>query len=291
MKYEQIAAKVADHLKVQPTHLRFFPCSADGKTPRQTPIKRISTTGYVVQQFTSSGGMPLPPIVFYEVLEMSLTDMESRRDVTITWLPEGIATLEPVKLFISRQATFEEVVSELVKKQTSIPSDVQGRIRLFDIRGHKDYKEYLPSQALTTASIETSYGANFYAEVIPQEEAEMSEMDRCVIVIHFAKELLRLHGIPVKFVIKPVSSSLEWKLMKGELWYDTKKRLQKRLGYKEKEFAKIKFFFIPEGHFYSQKLLPLEEGSISHVRANCRGHHLQSTGRQIRQGIHRTRPS
>jgi ubiquitin carboxyl-terminal hydrolase 7 len=211
MKYEQIAAKVADHLKVQPTHLRFFPCSADGKTPRPNPIKRISTTGYVVQQFTSSGGMALPPIVFYEVLEMSLTDMESRRDVTINWLPDGIATMEPVKLFISRQATFEEVVSELVKKQTSIPSEVYDRIRLFDIRNHRDYKEYLPSQALTTASIETSYGANFYAEAIPQEELDMSEQDRCVIVIHFTKELHRVHGIPIKFVVKAVALQLKFK--------------------------------------------------------------------------------
>ena len=107
-------------------------------------------------------------------------------------------------MFISRQATFEEAIGELVKKQTSIPSEMYNRIRLFDVRGNKDYKEYIPSQALTTGSLETSYGANFYAEPIPQDELDMTEQDRCIIVIHFAKELLRLHGIPVKFVIKPV---------------------------------------------------------------------------------------
>ena len=76
---------------MQPTHLRFFASNSEGK-PRPNPIKRITTTGYVVQQFTSSGGMPIPLIVYYEVLEMSLADMEARRDITITWLPDGVAS-------------------------------------------------------------------------------------------------------------------------------------------------------------------------------------------------------
>jgi hypothetical protein len=36
--------------------------------------------------------MPLPPVVFYEVLQMSLQDMESKREVAVTWLPDGVAT-------------------------------------------------------------------------------------------------------------------------------------------------------------------------------------------------------
>ena len=46
------------------------------------------------------------------------------------------------------------------------------------------------------------------------------------------------------------------------MWYDTKKRLQKRLGYKDKEFAKIKFYFVPEA-YYNTKIVPLEEGPPS----------------------------
>jgi len=33
----------------------------------------------------------------------------------------------------------------------------------------------------------------------------MGEQDRFAIVVHFAKEVTRLHGVAVKFVIKPVS--------------------------------------------------------------------------------------
>jgi hypothetical protein len=42
-----------------------------------------------------TGGLTLPPLVFYEVLELSLADMESKREIQITWLPDGVATLVP----------------------------------------------------------------------------------------------------------------------------------------------------------------------------------------------------
>jgi len=109
-----------------------------------------------------------------------------------------------VTILVSRQATFEEVIQALVKKHSSIPSDLYNRIRLFDVRGHKDYREFQLTQALSTASLDTSYGTNFYAEAIPAEEDEMGEQDRFAIVVHFAKEVTRLHGVAVKFVIKPV---------------------------------------------------------------------------------------
>lgn len=93
MKYDQVAAKIAEHLNVQATHLRFSSATSDGR-PRNLPIKRTGPLS-TVQQFTTHGGMPLPPIVFYEVLELSLADMESKREVTITWLPDGVATMVP----------------------------------------------------------------------------------------------------------------------------------------------------------------------------------------------------
>ena len=37
--------------------------------------------------------MPLPPVVYYEVLELSLQDMETKREISVTWLPDGLATM------------------------------------------------------------------------------------------------------------------------------------------------------------------------------------------------------
>ena len=108
-------------------------------------------------------------------------------------------------LLVPRQSTVEEVVQALVKKQTNIPPEIYDRIRLFDARGHKEYREFQLAQALSTASMDSSYGANIFAEPTPLEEDEAGEHDRFIIVIHFAKEIPRLHGVPVKFVVKPVS--------------------------------------------------------------------------------------
>jgi ubiquitin carboxyl-terminal hydrolase 7 len=109
-----------------------------------------------------------------------------------------------VTLLVSRQATFEEVIAALIKKHTTIPPEVHDRIRLFDIRNHKEYKEFQLPQALSTASVDTSYGTNFYAEAVPQEEDDAGEQDKVIIVVHFSKDFTRHHGVPVKFVVKPV---------------------------------------------------------------------------------------
>jgi len=110
-----------------------------------------------------------------------------------------------VTLLVSRQATFEEVIQALVKKHTTIPSEIYNRIRLFDVRNHKEYREFQLTQALSTASLDTSYGTNFYAEAIPTEEDDAGEQDRFIIVLHYSKDITRVHGVPVKFLIKPVS--------------------------------------------------------------------------------------
>lgn len=102
----------------------------------------------------------------------------------------------------------DEIATALVTKDTSIPPELHDRIRLFDVRQHRDYREFQPSQALSTAGLETSFGAQFFAEPISVEEEEAGELDRFLLVVHFQKDFTRLHGVPVKFVVKPVCHPL-----------------------------------------------------------------------------------
>ena len=164
-------------------------------------------------------------------------------------------------MLVSRQATFEEVIQALVKKQLSIPPEIYDRIRLFDVRQHKEYKELQPTQVLSTTPFDTSYGTNIFAEPIPVEADTMTDMDKFILIVHFTKDIARLHSLPLKFVVKPVPHGKEFtNCVQRELWYDTKKRLQKRLGYKD--FSKIKAFFTSEV-FHNSKLTPLEDGIFS----------------------------
>jgi Ubiquitin-specific protease C-terminal len=75
---------------------------------------------------------------------------------------------------------------------------------LFEVRQHREYREFQPTQNLSMAGLETSYGSHLYAEPIPLEEEEAGELDRAIVVVHFQKEFTRLHGVPIKFVVKPV---------------------------------------------------------------------------------------
>jgi ubiquitin carboxyl-terminal hydrolase 7 len=109
-----------------------------------------------------------------------------------------------VNLLVSRQATFEDVRQALIKKLTSIPTNVHSRLRIFDTRNHRDYKEFQPQQPISPSSVDAFYGANLFVEPIPTEEDEATEWDRFIVVVHLAKDVTRLHGVPVKFMVKPV---------------------------------------------------------------------------------------
>ena len=91
-----------------------------------------------------------------------------------------------------------------MNKHTSIPAELYDRIRLFDVRWHKEYREFQNTQAISTTSFDISYGTSIFAEPVPVEEGDAGELDRFIIIVHFSKDLTRLHGIPLKFVVKPV---------------------------------------------------------------------------------------
>ena len=40
---------------------------------------------------------------------------------------------------------------------------------------------------------------------IPREELEADDADKVISVFHFSKEVSRTHGVPFRFVVKPVS--------------------------------------------------------------------------------------
>jgi len=72
-------------------------------------------------------------------------------------------------------------------------------------------------------------------------------------VFHFSKDLSRTHGVPFKFVVK-----------RGEKFYDTKKRMQGRLGLSDKEFAKYRFALIQVSTFKQPSYIEDEDTIYEH---------------------------
>lgn len=73
--------------------------------------------------------------------------------------------------------------------------------RVYEAHAGKVYKE-LPED-FSVAGINESI--ILYAEVIPEEEQNAVEGDTAIYCFHYDKEPSKVHGIPFKFVIKPVS--------------------------------------------------------------------------------------
>lgn len=94
MSYDQFSAKVGEHLKVDPTHLRFTTVLASTGKPKQ-PVRRgqaATLAQILIPSFnTYSTSNQRSDTMFYEILEMSISELETKRNVRVIWLPEGVS--------------------------------------------------------------------------------------------------------------------------------------------------------------------------------------------------------
>lgn len=94
MSYDQLAAKVGNYLQVNPAYLRFTTINAVNGRPK-IAVKRapnITLASIMTPSFNSYGNTreQRGDALFYEVLEMSLSELETKKSVKIVWLSEGI---------------------------------------------------------------------------------------------------------------------------------------------------------------------------------------------------------
>jgi ubiquitin carboxyl-terminal hydrolase 7 len=93
MTYDQFSKKVGEYLNIDHSHLRFSPVLANNGKPKQ-PIKRtVNQTLYQLlsgQYGTYGYSMHLPDALYYEVLDTSLSEYETKKSLKITWLFDGI---------------------------------------------------------------------------------------------------------------------------------------------------------------------------------------------------------
>lgn len=206
MTYDQFSKKVAEHLNVEPTHIRFAPVVQSTAKPKAFLKRNPATTlaSVLSGQYGSYGGYNAirPDALYYEVLDMSLSDFESKKSFRVTLLPEGISKEETVEVLVARTGTVSELLSALQVK-AKLDDETMKVIRLYEALNGKFSKELRPEDQINTV---TDYGSIF-AERIPAEELNMEADDRLISAFNFEKEPTRPHGAPFKFVVKPVSDS------------------------------------------------------------------------------------
>ena len=239
MTYEQWTAKVGEQLKVDPTHLRFatvhlttgkakaYVKRAPTQTLRQTLSAQYSSYGYSQQRGDA---------LYYEVLETSLADFETKKTVRVNWLVDGITKEESVDVLVSKTGKIADLLVGL-KKKLNLDDETMNVVRFYEASGGKVYKELQDESDIRSI---TEY-ADLYAEKTPEEELDAGPNDKIVYCYHFDKEPSKQHGTPFKFVVKP-----------DEVFKDTRERLSKRTGIKGKLLEKIKFAIVNGNNTYSK---------------------------------------
>ena len=145
-------------------------------------------------------------MLFYETLDVTLTELETKKTVKVTWMglhnkEEGIHTF-----LMAKTASLYDVVDNLQKNIKYAKEHGTGRIRLFEIpAGGRTQRIFNGNELIKDMTGQVL--EDLFAEEIPQEEADIKEDQRAIMCFHFLKDPTRSHGVPFRFILKPVSAA------------------------------------------------------------------------------------
>lgn len=198
MAYDQFASKVAEYLKTEPSHLRFTTVSTAGKPKLPIKYNANATLNNILfpgPYNYSANSTQRPDALFYEVLDMSLKELEQRKPIKVTWLPEGLSKEEEYTLMIPKNAHVSDLL-EVLQKKANIDDELMPKIRVYEAHMHKYHKALpLDYQIMSLYDYTQVYAAPF-----PEDESP-----RRIMVFHFDREPAKAHGIPFQFSLKEVS--------------------------------------------------------------------------------------
>ena len=241
MSYEQFSEKVGQHLSVPADHLRFATVNSTTGKPKAWVKRTLQQNLYQIlqTQFTAYGAYSQHrnDALYYEALEVSLQDYETKKIMKPIWLQDGIVKEEQLEVLVPKQGIIDDLVNGIMRKQ-KMPEEMDPRrIRIIEVTTGKISRVLAGDFNVGVISEFT----NLYAEMIPEEEINMNEDDQMIFCYHFDKEPNKPHGVPFIFVIRP-----------GEQFKDTKERLSKRTGIKGKLFLNLKFALVPKVPYQKQ---------------------------------------
>ncbi|KAL5464951.1 hypothetical protein PMIN06_000904 [Paraphaeosphaeria minitans] len=242
MTYEQFSSKVAEHLKIEPTHARFTTVNAAGKPKQAIKFSQQGTLNSILfpGPYTYGGNTVVrSDQLFYEVLDMSLKELEQRKALNITWLPEGLTKEEQHQLMIPRNASISDVL-EALQKKANISDEIMEKVHVFEAHNNKFYK----SLAADFQVMGIGEYLQLYAAAFPDDESSKK-----ITAFHYDKDVSKVHGIPFQFSLK-----------EGEPFSDTKQRLSDFTKIKGKQFDKIKLTLVSRASYSRPE--PIDDDDI-----------------------------
>ncbi|OZJ04728.1 hypothetical protein BZG36_01825 [Bifiguratus adelaidae] len=245
--YDAVATKVAKHLNADPNNIRFTTANSTNGSPKSV-LKR-SVYQILADMVQPLYGASLMNLLYYEVLQFSVAEMETKKAVKVNWLGNGLQPDTIIELLVPKISNIGDLCETLKAKHVKLDPAGTNEIRVYEAVGNKIDREFASHESVS--SINSTY-ATLYAEQVPLEETEMRDGDKLVQVYHFYKEPARAHSVPFRFVVK-----------QGEPFADTRKRLQQRAGIKDKDWPKVKIAIVPAGSFPTAEYIEDDNADLS----------------------------
>jgi len=156
-------------------------------------LSQILQTSY--HNYISTTGL------FYEVLDLPLSELETKKVLKVTWLPDGISSSETYDLLVPKNGQIQDL-KEVLQKKLEFDDEAMKNIRIFEAHTGRLLKVLTNDYGVLGIA---DY-VDIFAEKIPEDELNMDEGDRFVHAFHFHKEPVKVHirGIPFRFVVKNV---------------------------------------------------------------------------------------
>ncbi|GAA5807685.1 hypothetical protein MFLAVUS_001059 [Mucor flavus] len=235
--YADVTNKLAAQIGVSAGKLRLLPSHPITNQPREIVNYKPSTRLEEMipnlpkpneyAQFVSFENVNTP-IMYYEVMDVDVADLESKRSIEVNIIGPTLRKETKVATLVSRAGSVRQLLDQVITKGKMEIKDAS-KIRLFEALDGKVTKEFSLDQTVDNVACEKN--SIIYAEPIPKDELEMDQdNDRLIQVVHYHNNPTEFHGIPFRFVA-----------IKGEPFEETKKRLQKRTGLGDMDWKKVKF--------------------------------------------------
>ncbi|KAF8193951.1 ubiquitin carboxyl-terminal hydrolase [Mycena galopus ATCC 62051] len=179
---------------------------------------------------------PTTSPIFDEKLDIGLAELKTMRALTVVWTGSNNQDSEETTLAILlRKTTTIENLANHISGLVTLKPGGSGRIRVFASSTTRT-SQLVFTGPLMIGNIPDS--ATVYAEEVPLEEVQAGLEEQAIPAFHFSQRFSQTYGVPFTFVVK-----------KGEIFSDTRRRLQSRLGATDEEMRRTRFALVRRDQF------------------------------------------
>lgn len=236
--FEEFSKILGSKINVDPKFLRLF-VNYNGQ---RYPFKTNMVLSNVILKQLPAGFIPK---FEYEVLNISLHELENMKSIKIHWLTSSYIHYQTFDFLIPVSGTVQDLIDKLSNK-LKLSQEDKDNLVIWATSGSKFEEMVLPEMQISRIDDDIS----LFVRVLPEEleilkddyhlyNNEVEEEDektpvskaderKLIPVFQFNKDPKRFHGIPFIFP-----------LYKGEKLPETKARLHKTFGLGQKEFNRI----------------------------------------------------